>query len=286
MCTWLSYDGGFSWSDVAEGTWIYEYADWGGIVVMTKHAVNGPADEVRFSLDYGRCWKTVPLETALAVDNIRWGGAPERAGAAGVGDREGEGWGSWLVAGEARGGGGGRKYWDADTVYPKQPVLVAFRLPASLTLTDSPPACSIPSPRIESDGQRAKVLIHGKACRKLDHPKCSYDTGDNRPLVQGLIYALDISTLMGDKLPACAAKDYEQWTLPAEDRTPRCLLGERLAAVGDGRCIGQPAAGKKQRELSGACSRQPGCMVNHKAFGLHNAASLLTHTAWMSTAAR
>lgn len=149
VCTWLSYDGGFSWQDVAEGTWIYEYADWGGIVVMTKHAVNGPADEVRFSLDYGRCWKTVPLDTALAVDNIR----------------------------------------------------------------------------IESDGQRPKVLIHGKACRKSDHPKCSYDTGDSRPLLQGLVYALDISSLMGDKLPLCIAKDYEQWTLPAEDHTPRCLLG-------------------------------------------------------------
>jgi hypothetical protein len=70
------------------------------------------------------------------------------------------------------------------------------------------------------------VLIHGKACRKSDHPKCSYDTGDSRPLLQGLVYALDISSLMGDKLPLCIAKDYEQWTLPAEDHTPRCLLGE------------------------------------------------------------
>lgn len=46
VCTWLSFDGGFTWSDIAEGTWIYEYADWGGIVVMSKHELNGPADEV------------------------------------------------------------------------------------------------------------------------------------------------------------------------------------------------------------------------------------------------
>jgi len=25
---------------------IYEYADWGGLVVMSKHELNGPADEV------------------------------------------------------------------------------------------------------------------------------------------------------------------------------------------------------------------------------------------------
>lgn len=46
VCTWLSFDGGFTWSDIAEGTWIYEYADWGGVVVMSKHELNGPADEV------------------------------------------------------------------------------------------------------------------------------------------------------------------------------------------------------------------------------------------------
>jgi hypothetical protein len=46
VCTWLSFDGGFTWSDIAEGTWIYEYADWGGLVVMSKHELNGPADEV------------------------------------------------------------------------------------------------------------------------------------------------------------------------------------------------------------------------------------------------
>jgi hypothetical protein len=46
LCTWLSFDGGFSWTDIAEGTWIYEYADWGGVVVMSKHELSGPADEV------------------------------------------------------------------------------------------------------------------------------------------------------------------------------------------------------------------------------------------------
>jgi hypothetical protein len=115
VCTWLSFDGGVTWADVAEGTWIYEYADWGGLVVMSKHELNGPADEVRqrvwrrdeavrcrvvrllqcphhhcsclcceraacrvppawqvrFSYDYGRCWQSVPLATAMFVENIR-----------------------------------------------------------------------------------------------------------------------------------------------------------------------------------------------------------------------
>jgi hypothetical protein len=28
---------------------------------------------------------------------------------------------------------------------------------------------------IEPDGQRPKVLLHGKACRKTSDPKCSYE---------------------------------------------------------------------------------------------------------------
>lgn len=71
VCTWLSYDGGMTWMDVADGTQIYEYADWGGIVVMAKHELAGPADSIKFSYDYGRCWKTVPLDQALHIENIR-----------------------------------------------------------------------------------------------------------------------------------------------------------------------------------------------------------------------
>lgn len=34
--------------------------------------------------------------------------------------------------------------------------------------------------RIEPDGQRPKVLLHGKSCRKTANPKCSYDSSDTR----------------------------------------------------------------------------------------------------------
>jgi hypothetical protein len=41
------------------------------------------------------------------------------------------------------------------------------------------------------------------------------------------VYALDIGQVMGsDKMPPCKDTDYEQWTVPADDHTPRCLLGE------------------------------------------------------------
>ena len=45
-CTWLSTDGGVTWSDVADDAYIYEYADWGGVIVMAKTGTNVPADEV------------------------------------------------------------------------------------------------------------------------------------------------------------------------------------------------------------------------------------------------
>lgn len=64
LCTWLSFDGGFSWTDIAEDTWIYEYADWGGLVVMSKHELNGPADEVRTGDAYGKCLRKLPAGNA------------------------------------------------------------------------------------------------------------------------------------------------------------------------------------------------------------------------------
>lgn len=48
-------------------------------------------------------------------------------------------------------------------------------------------------------------------------------------VLQGLVYALDIAQLMGDKMPVCKAGDFEQWTVPADDHTPRCLLGTDLS---------------------------------------------------------
>lgn len=47
---------------VAQGAYIYEYADWGGLIIMARYPGDGSgapdaADELRFSLDYGQCWR-------------------------------------------------------------------------------------------------------------------------------------------------------------------------------------------------------------------------------------
>ena len=73
LCTWLSTDGGMTWRDVAPSAYIYDYGDYGGVILMAKYSTDGPTNEFLYSLDEGRCWKSIPIEVALKVDNIRWG---------------------------------------------------------------------------------------------------------------------------------------------------------------------------------------------------------------------
>ncbi|GFR45937.1 hypothetical protein Agub_g7400, partial [Astrephomene gubernaculifera] len=160
LCTWLSTDGGVSWTDVAVGAYIYEFADWGGVIVMARHPGVNPtspsaaAQEILFSLDYGECWQSVPLSEALLVENVR----------------------------------------------------------------------------IEPDGQRPTVLVHGRACRKSDaSPKCSGGAEDTSFAPGGVLYAVDVADLMRAKLSgSCGKSDYERWTVPTFDHQPRCVLGEKL----------------------------------------------------------
>jgi hypothetical protein len=181
LCTWLSTDGGASWRDVAEGAWIYEYADWGGMLVMARHAVSGPADEVRFSLDGGGCWSAVPLATALSVENIR----------------------------------------------------------------------------IEPDGQRPKVLVHGRACTLDAHPKCSIASNTTaRSTTPGLVFALDIAALAGPTLRACGADDFAPWTFADASGAPACLLGQKMAITRrkPGAVCLQGAAYQRPRAVNSTCA--------------------------------
>lgn len=57
--TYVSSDGGESFSRAAKGAFIYEVGDWGSILAMAKHAPSGEAKEVLFSLDQGKCWTPV-----------------------------------------------------------------------------------------------------------------------------------------------------------------------------------------------------------------------------------
>ena len=47
------------------------YGDHGGLLIVTKHETEGPADSVLFSIDQGTCWHEIGLEEAIDVGNIR-----------------------------------------------------------------------------------------------------------------------------------------------------------------------------------------------------------------------
>lgn len=70
-CTWVSSDGGQSWTDILPSAAIYEVGDRGGVIMTTLHQNTGPTDEVYFSLESGACWYTVQLSEAINVQNIR-----------------------------------------------------------------------------------------------------------------------------------------------------------------------------------------------------------------------
>ncbi|KAG1664895.1 hypothetical protein FOA52_006241 [Chlamydomonas sp. UWO 241] len=156
LCTWLSTDGGISWKDAAEGSWVYEYADFGSTIVMARHSGwrGEAADEVRFSVDNGACWYSVPLETAMFVENIR----------------------------------------------------------------------------IEPDGQRPRVVVHGSACDKSVSDKCSLDaTNRTSASVPGIMYMVDVQELLAGKMSQCTEAEYEWWFVPESSgsKSAKCFLGRK-----------------------------------------------------------
>jgi hypothetical protein len=42
LCTWLSRDGGMTWTDVIDDLYIYEYLNHGNIIVMAKFRCAAP----------------------------------------------------------------------------------------------------------------------------------------------------------------------------------------------------------------------------------------------------
>lgn len=70
-CTWMSRDGGVTWEDVADDTAIYEVGNHGGVVVMARHASEGPTNVIKFSIDDGECFHEVKLPEAVLIENIR-----------------------------------------------------------------------------------------------------------------------------------------------------------------------------------------------------------------------
>lgn len=54
------------------GAAIYEFGDYGGLLLMAPHEIEAPTDKIHFSMDQGGCWHTILLEEAIDVQNIRY----------------------------------------------------------------------------------------------------------------------------------------------------------------------------------------------------------------------
>ena len=55
------------------------------------------------------------------------------------------------------------------------------------------------------------------------------------PGTEGIMYSVDVAALMAGRLGACSGADYEEWTVPSPQGTPRCVLGTWGAREGRGR---------------------------------------------------
>eukprot|EP01114_Cavostelium_apophysatum_P022306 TRINITY_DN8026_c0_g2_i1.p1 TRINITY_DN8026_c0_g2~~TRINITY_DN8026_c0_g2_i1.p1 ORF type:complete len:746 (+),score=148.66 TRINITY_DN8026_c0_g2_i1:29-2266(+) len=59
--TYLSSDGGVNWSEVGEGSMVYEFGDHGGILVMVPNQVS--TKTITYSLDFGKTWTDFEFAT-------------------------------------------------------------------------------------------------------------------------------------------------------------------------------------------------------------------------------
>lgn len=70
--TYISVDAGQNWDEICKGSHIYEFGDHGGVIVMARHATDGPTDHLWFSLDEGECWEgPVRFQYTINLQNVR-----------------------------------------------------------------------------------------------------------------------------------------------------------------------------------------------------------------------
>ena len=69
--TFLSLDGGSSWTTVAPNAHTYEQAAYGSLLVMAAAGPSGATTEVHYSVDGGLCWGAVQLAQPMEVHNIQ-----------------------------------------------------------------------------------------------------------------------------------------------------------------------------------------------------------------------
>ena len=66
--TYMSRDGGLSWTEVAKGSHVYEILDHGGIMMIAEN--NRPTDTLRYSLDEANTWVTTNFTEHLRTYRI------------------------------------------------------------------------------------------------------------------------------------------------------------------------------------------------------------------------
>ena len=70
--TYISRDGGYTWEETLQGPHIYEFGNFGALIVAAKESSVGQTDEVWFSRDVGKCWEgPIKLSKPINVHNIR-----------------------------------------------------------------------------------------------------------------------------------------------------------------------------------------------------------------------
>nr|POF26385.1 vacuolar protein sorting/targeting protein 10 [Quercus suber] len=67
--TFLTRDGGVTWTMVFKGRWMWEFGDQGSVLVLVKESE--PVKDISYSLDEGGSWETYTFsDTAMIVDDI------------------------------------------------------------------------------------------------------------------------------------------------------------------------------------------------------------------------
>merc|ERR1719401_834843 len=68
--TYLSRDGGTTWTEVMKGNYIFEFGNHGGILIMAR--LGQESTELFYSLDEGLNWQTLKYSgTPMIADNVQ-----------------------------------------------------------------------------------------------------------------------------------------------------------------------------------------------------------------------
>jgi hypothetical protein len=67
--TFLSRDGGLTWGEVKKGSYIYEFGDHGGLIIMAKNLE--PTKEILYTFNEGKTWHELEISsTPIDITNI------------------------------------------------------------------------------------------------------------------------------------------------------------------------------------------------------------------------